>query len=75
MIYTYRIPRKLKIALAEREMTFSEWCRKNGFNRALAQIVVNSIPFKEFQEGTVSKKIYEALKRDFPEVIKEWEEM
>ena len=72
MIYTYSLPKELKKALIEKGISFSEWCRKYGFNRALAQIVVNSIP-KEFQEGTVSKKIYEALKRDFPEVIKEWE--
>ena len=73
MIYTYSLPKELKKALIEKGISFSEWCRRYGFNRASAQIVVNSIPYKTFEEGTKQKKIYEALKKDFPEIFKEEE--
>jgi hypothetical protein len=63
-----KIPKELKKALAEKDLSFKKWCENYGFNRTTALMVLNQ-QIKNLN-APKSKEITNALKRDFPELFK-----
>ena len=67
-----RVPKELKKALIEKNLSFRAWCRKYGFDKTTTLYLLNG-HLKDLSNAPKSQKILETLKKDFPEIFKKEE--